>query len=96
MYPRLVGSGGLGWGWVDSPDRVGGLALLSGPCCAPELSGDLDQLKEILKVTGTPPDEFVQRLQSADVSRELDRGWRGWALPGAGPHSSFPHRRKTT
>ncbi|ELK07515.1 Mitogen-activated protein kinase 12, partial [Pteropus alecto] len=27
----------------------------------------LDQLKEILKVTGTPPDEFVQRLQSADA-----------------------------
>uniref|UniRef100_A0A8C8ZYD5 mitogen-activated protein kinase n=1 Tax=Prolemur simus TaxID=1328070 RepID=A0A8C8ZYD5_PROSS len=28
----------------------------------------LDQLKEIMKVTGTPSPEFVQRLQSADVS----------------------------
>ncbi|KAF6119519.1 hypothetical protein HJG60_010016 [Phyllostomus discolor] len=27
----------------------------------------LDQLKEILKVTGTPPDDFVQRLKSADA-----------------------------
>ncbi|KAM5250616.1 mitogen-activated protein kinase 12 isoform 2-T2 [Hipposideros larvatus] len=31
----------------------------------------LDQLKEILKVTGTPPDEFVQRLQSADAKNYM-------------------------
>ncbi|XP_044083891.1 mitogen-activated protein kinase 12 isoform X3 [Neovison vison] len=37
-------------------------------------SDHLDQLKEIMKVTGTPPAEFVQRLQSADVSEELHEG----------------------
>uniref|UniRef100_A0A7N4NSV3 mitogen-activated protein kinase n=1 Tax=Sarcophilus harrisii TaxID=9305 RepID=A0A7N4NSV3_SARHA len=31
-------------------------------------SDHLDQLMEIMKVTGTPPPEFVQRLQSQDVS----------------------------
>uniref|UniRef100_A0A8C9PM49 mitogen-activated protein kinase n=1 Tax=Spermophilus dauricus TaxID=99837 RepID=A0A8C9PM49_SPEDA len=31
----------------------------------------LDQLKEIMKVTGTPPAEFVQKLQSAEVGREI-------------------------
>ncbi|XP_023604468.1 mitogen-activated protein kinase 12 [Myotis lucifugus] len=31
----------------------------------------LDQLKEILKVTGTPPDEFVQRLQSTDAKNYM-------------------------
>ncbi|XP_040847624.1 mitogen-activated protein kinase 12 isoform X2 [Ochotona curzoniae] len=29
----------------------------------------LDQLKEIMKVTGTPPAEFVQKLQSADAKQ---------------------------
>ncbi|XP_032201704.1 mitogen-activated protein kinase 12 isoform X6 [Mustela erminea] len=32
---------------------------------------DLDQLKEIMKVTGTPPAEFVQRLQSADAKNYM-------------------------
>uniref|UniRef100_A0A8C3YJM5 mitogen-activated protein kinase n=1 Tax=Catagonus wagneri TaxID=51154 RepID=A0A8C3YJM5_9CETA len=32
---------------------------------------DLDQLKEIMKVTGTPPEEFVQRLQSADAKNYM-------------------------
>uniref|UniRef100_A0A673UNZ3 mitogen-activated protein kinase n=1 Tax=Suricata suricatta TaxID=37032 RepID=A0A673UNZ3_SURSU len=32
---------------------------------------DLDQLKEIMKVTGTPPDEFVQRLQSAEAKNYM-------------------------
>lgn len=31
-----------------------------------------------MKVTGTPPAEFVQRLQSDEVSREPGGGW-GWA-----------------
>ncbi|KAM8776843.1 mitogen-activated protein kinase 12 isoform 3-T3 [Rhynchonycteris naso] len=34
-------------------------------------SDHLDQLKEILKVTGTPPDEFVQRLQSTDAKNYM-------------------------
>uniref|UniRef100_A0A8D1B628 mitogen-activated protein kinase n=1 Tax=Sus scrofa TaxID=9823 RepID=A0A8D1B628_PIG len=41
------------------------------PRCAPDLSRDLDQLKEIMKVTGTPPEEFVQRLQSADAKNYM-------------------------
>ena len=32
----------------------------------------------VMKVTGTPPVEFVQRLQSDEVSREPGGGW-GWA-----------------
>ncbi|KAK2494413.1 hypothetical protein MC885_013983, partial [Smutsia gigantea] len=32
---------------------------------------DLDQLKEIMKVTGTPPAEFVQKLQSADAKNYM-------------------------
>ncbi|KAB0397170.1 hypothetical protein E2I00_004722, partial [Balaenoptera physalus] len=39
--------------------------------CAPDLSQDLDQLKEIMKVTGTPPPEFVQRLQSAEAQNYM-------------------------
>lgn len=39
--------------------------------CVPDLGTDLDQLKEIMKVTGTPPPEFVQKLQSAEVSGKL-------------------------
>ncbi|XP_008567161.1 PREDICTED: mitogen-activated protein kinase 12 isoform X1 [Galeopterus variegatus] len=31
----------------------------------------LDQLKEIMKVTGTPPAEFVQRLQSAEAKNYM-------------------------
>ncbi|KAM6216548.1 mitogen-activated protein kinase 12 isoform 3-T3 [Rhynchocyon petersi] len=31
----------------------------------------LDQLKEIMKVTGTPPSEFVQRLQSTDAKNYM-------------------------
>ncbi|XP_057596958.1 mitogen-activated protein kinase 12 isoform X4 [Hippopotamus amphibius kiboko] len=31
----------------------------------------LDQLKEIMKVTGTPPAEFVQRLQSAEAQNYM-------------------------
>ncbi|XP_057596955.1 mitogen-activated protein kinase 12 isoform X1 [Hippopotamus amphibius kiboko] len=50
----------------------------------------LDQLKEIMKVTGTPPAEFVQRLQSAEVSGS----WVGAAGPGlglgAGPEPFLP------
>ncbi|XP_059257693.1 mitogen-activated protein kinase 12 isoform X2 [Mustela nigripes] len=34
-------------------------------------SDHLDQLKEIMKVTGTPPAEFVQRLQSADAKNYM-------------------------
>ncbi|XP_064347407.1 mitogen-activated protein kinase 12 isoform X2 [Camelus dromedarius] len=32
---------------------------------------DLDQLKEIMKVTGTPPAEFVQRLQSDEAKNYM-------------------------
>lgn len=46
--------------------------------CIPDLDTDLDQLKEIMKVTGTPPPEFVQKLQSAEVSGEWAVGWT-WA-----------------
>lgn len=50
--------------------------------CIPDLGTDLDQLKEIMKVTGTPPPEFVQKLQSAEVSGERVVGWTwAWALP---------------
>lgn len=49
--------------------------------CVPDLGTDLDQLKEIMKVTGTPPPEFVQKLQSAEVSGE-GAGW--WAGLGFG------------
>lgn len=59
---------------------VGELCPLA-PRCAPDLSQDLDQLKEIMKVTGTPPAEFVQRLQSAEVTGEPGVSWR----PGSGP-----------
>ncbi|KAK2121931.1 Mitogen-activated protein kinase 12 [Saguinus oedipus] len=41
------------------------------PSCAPDLSTDLDQLKEIMKVTGTPPAEFVQRLQSDEAKNYM-------------------------
>lgn len=47
-------------------------------------------------MTGTPPDEFVQRLQSADVSRS----WAG--AGGAGSclalalYPYFSHRLRTT
>ncbi|KAM9073416.1 mitogen-activated protein kinase 12 isoform 3-T3 [Megaptera novaeangliae] len=34
-------------------------------------SDHLDQLKEIMKVTGTPPPEFVQRLQSAEAQNYM-------------------------
>ncbi|XP_023983200.1 mitogen-activated protein kinase 12 isoform X3 [Physeter macrocephalus] len=34
-------------------------------------SDHLDQLKEIMKVTGTPPAEFVQRLQSAEAQNYM-------------------------
>uniref|UniRef100_A0A452RDS6 mitogen-activated protein kinase n=2 Tax=Ursus TaxID=9639 RepID=A0A452RDS6_URSAM len=34
-------------------------------------SDHLDQLKEIMKVTGTPPADFVQRLQSADAKNYM-------------------------
>uniref|UniRef100_A0A5F8GEW6 mitogen-activated protein kinase n=1 Tax=Monodelphis domestica TaxID=13616 RepID=A0A5F8GEW6_MONDO len=33
---------------------------------------DLDQLMEIMKVTGTPPPEFVQRLQSQDAKNYME------------------------
>lgn len=54
------------------PPRPGGDV----PCslalrCAPHLGTDLDQLKEIMKVTGTPPADFVQRLQSADAKNYM-------------------------
>ncbi|XP_023558268.1 mitogen-activated protein kinase 12 isoform X3 [Octodon degus] len=32
---------------------------------------DLDQLKEIMKVTGTPPEEFVQKLQSTEAKNYM-------------------------
>lgn len=49
--------------------------------CIPDLGTDLDQLKEIMKVTGTPPPEFVQKLQSAEVSGEWVVGWTwAWGL----------------
>ncbi|XP_015424203.1 PREDICTED: mitogen-activated protein kinase 12 [Myotis davidii] len=57
--------------WPSSPAGGGVGALLFGPRGAPELGRDLDQLKEILKVTGTPPDEFVQRLQSTDAKNYM-------------------------
>ncbi|XP_022452594.1 mitogen-activated protein kinase 12 isoform X4 [Delphinapterus leucas] len=50
---------------------VGELCPLA-PRCAPDLSQDLDQLKEIMKVTGTPPAEFVQRLQSAEAQNYMN------------------------
>lgn len=34
------------------------------PCLLP----DLDQLREIMKITGTPAADFVIKLQSQDVS----------------------------
>nr|XP_045007915.1 mitogen-activated protein kinase 12 isoform X2 [Jaculus jaculus] len=34
-------------------------------------SDHLDQLKEIMKVTGTPPPEFVQKLQSAEAKNYM-------------------------
>lgn len=61
--------------------------------CILDLGTDLDQLKEIMKVTGTPPPEFVQKLQSAEVSGS------GWWLDlglGAGLSPFFPHRPRTT
>lgn len=63
--------------------RAGGVGELCplAPRCAPDLGQDLDQLKEIMKVTGTPPAEFVQRLQSAEVTWEPGVSWR----PGSGP-----------
>lgn len=65
--------------------------------CAPHLGTDLDQLKEIMKVTGTPPADFVQRLQSADVSWGREGGWRGWAWAcGLAPYPFFRNRRRTT
>lgn len=60
---------GVGGCWVGHP-----LPLH----CIPDLGTDLDQLKEIMKVTGTPPPEFVQKLQSAEVSGEWVVGWT-WA-----------------
>ncbi|OBS73051.1 hypothetical protein A6R68_12344 [Neotoma lepida] len=33
---------------------------------------DLDQLKEIMKITGTPPPEFVQKLQSAEAKNYME------------------------
>lgn len=65
------------------PGAGGWASPVSGPLCVPDLGQDLDQLKEIMKVTGTPPAEFVQRLQSDEVSRELGGGWgqaRDWLL----------------
>ncbi|KAM5288761.1 mitogen-activated protein kinase 12 isoform 4-T4 [Ctenodactylus gundi] len=35
-------------------------------------SDHLDQLKEIMKVTGTPPTEFVQKLQSAEAKNYME------------------------
>ncbi|XP_049985263.1 mitogen-activated protein kinase 12 isoform X4 [Alexandromys fortis] len=40
--------------------------------CVPDLGTDLDQLKEIMKVTGTPPPEFVQKLQSAEAKNYME------------------------
>lgn len=59
--------------------------------CIPDLGTDLDQLKEIMKITGTPPPEFVQKLQSAEVSGS---GW--WAGLGLGgwPITLFPSQAK--
>lgn len=34
----------------------------------PQLLSDLDQLREIMKITGTPAADFVVKLQSQDVS----------------------------
>ena len=65
------------------PGAGGWASPVSGPLCVPDLGQDLDQLKEIMKVTGTPPAEFVQRLQSDEVSLELGGGWgqaRDWLL----------------
>uniref|UniRef100_A0A2K5UBS5 mitogen-activated protein kinase n=1 Tax=Macaca fascicularis TaxID=9541 RepID=A0A2K5UBS5_MACFA len=92
--------GGGFWGLGMAPAQVGAVrALISGPpSCAPDLSADLDQLKEIMKVTGTPPAEFVQRLQSDEVSGEWGAGW-GWGRTRASvlaPHPFFPHRPRTT
>lgn len=40
--------------------------------CIPDLGTDLDQLKEIMKITGTPPPEFVQKLQSAEAKNYME------------------------
>lgn len=37
----------------------------------PEPLPDLDQLREIMKITGTPTPDFVVKLQSQDVSARL-------------------------
>ncbi|XP_022374920.1 mitogen-activated protein kinase 12 isoform X2 [Enhydra lutris kenyoni] len=61
----------LGWEPVDiwsagciMAEMITGKTLFKG-------SDHLDQLKEIMKVTGTPPAEFVQRLQSADAKNYM-------------------------
>lgn len=36
-------------------------------------SKDLDQLTEIMKITGTPTQEFISKLQSQDVSHTRSR-----------------------
>lgn len=69
---------GVGAGW----------ATLCSLQCVPDLGTDLDQLKEIMKVTGTPPPEFVQKLQSAEVSGELGGGLHLGV--GAADHPSSP------
>lgn len=33
-------------------------------------SSDLDQLREIMKTTGTPTQEFISKLESEDVSAD--------------------------
>lgn len=88
-----MGAGlGLGGCWVRCPSLGG--APLSGPCYAPHLSTDLDQLKEIMKVTGTPPAEFVQRLQSAEVTWELGVGGGAGLGLWRGPSPFLPEKAK--
>lgn len=43
---------------------------------------DLDQLTEIMKTTGTPTQEFIAKLESADVSSEHAGELKCDALPG--------------
>ncbi|XP_036862609.1 mitogen-activated protein kinase 12 isoform X3 [Manis javanica] len=57
--------------WYRAPEVILNWMRYTQTGCAPQLGADLDQLKEILKVTGTPPAEFVQKLQSADAKNYM-------------------------
>lgn len=43
---------------------------MASPLILDYCSSDLDQLTEIMKVTGTPTQDFISKLESEDVSSE--------------------------